>query len=566
MTTTDLEEDSLAEAGYNTAIGVHMKKILILACAVALCTSAFSTEYSGHYALPASFDKANIYRTDIPSLTAKNIVADTYLDELRVSDAGDYINAVAHKIATYSPDAFDRAKMAHDVTALLLSYDAANYWAGTVPEQTLTYVLLTKKAVCEGYANVFKALCDAIGIQCEKVHGYSRGVGYSNGAYEDPTKSNHAWNIVKLEGAWYIVDCTWDSGHMEGRVSVKDYNTTWLFADPKYFICTHFPTDDATQQLMKNIVSAAGFRKLPAFRPNIADVADLLTFPQKENSLTNGQCVISYKAKNGGKLSVNLKDSADETIFRDFTYTDSDTTNIFVSLPTSGTYKISVFVYKNGSNKGDWGGDFAVTSTVAGSSITSLSDEQKQGLIASTTPFPKSLISSEDTYIASNNTASTYTPSVKTSSKPKHYSDDGFAGLSFNISTKKMLSDIGSGDDELKTFDVGVSLDLAGDWLLGGASFDVINDGSDENDIKNACMAGLFIGRRIFDLLGIYAGGQISTNWIVDKDEDIQYKVNGGVLLPLYSLIALKADASWNSIYGLSFGVGVSFGFPLFAN
>lgn len=56
------------------------------------------------------------------------------------------------------------------------------------------------RAVCQGYAALFYALCKKAGLPVRIV-----------------TSTNHAWNIVKLNGKWYNVDATWDSSTASGR-------------------------------------------------------------------------------------------------------------------------------------------------------------------------------------------------------------------------------------------------------------------------------------------------------------------------------------------------------------
>lgn len=61
-----------------------------------------------------------------------------------------------------------------------------------------TGVFLKGKAVCEGYAEALKLLCDREGIPCIIV------VGTGNGG-------PHEWNYVQMEdGKWYGMDVTWD--------------------------------------------------------------------------------------------------------------------------------------------------------------------------------------------------------------------------------------------------------------------------------------------------------------------------------------------------------------------
>ena len=50
--------------------------------------------------------------------------------------------------------------------------------------------------VCEAYARAYSYLCRLYGIEIIVVSGVSRGP--------------HAWNYIKLDGEWYLIDVTWD--------------------------------------------------------------------------------------------------------------------------------------------------------------------------------------------------------------------------------------------------------------------------------------------------------------------------------------------------------------------
>ena len=53
-------------------------------------------------------------------------------------------------------------------------------------------------AICTGYATSFRLLTEMLGIPCEYVY------------YFEPDKTDHAWNVVTIDGAKYYVDVTWD--------------------------------------------------------------------------------------------------------------------------------------------------------------------------------------------------------------------------------------------------------------------------------------------------------------------------------------------------------------------
>jgi hypothetical protein len=106
-------------------------------------------------------------------------------------------------------------------------------------------ILKSKRAVCEGYTNLFVALCEEAGLPCHFVTGYTKNVdGQIN-----PT--THAWNVVKVDGAWHLVDATWGAGGFEEgkRKYVKNMDEAFFLAKPEDFIQDHFPVDPLFQML-----------------------------------------------------------------------------------------------------------------------------------------------------------------------------------------------------------------------------------------------------------------------------------------------------------------------------
>ena len=74
------------------------------------------------------------------------------------------------------------------------------YW----PQYTAYAAAVQKKAVCQGYANLFYRLANDAGVDCRIITGK---------AYNDDGTADHAWNIVRMEdGKYYCLDATWDAG------------------------------------------------------------------------------------------------------------------------------------------------------------------------------------------------------------------------------------------------------------------------------------------------------------------------------------------------------------------
>ena len=69
--------------------------------------------------------------------------------------------------------------------------------------RTICGVFLDGKAVCEGYARAMQYLLQKCGVECAETAGYIiKENGEKDGA--------HAWNIIKIDGAYYYLDTTWD--------------------------------------------------------------------------------------------------------------------------------------------------------------------------------------------------------------------------------------------------------------------------------------------------------------------------------------------------------------------
>ncbi|MFA7272347.1 MAG: transglutaminase-like domain-containing protein [Crocinitomicaceae bacterium] len=104
-----------------------------------------------------------------------------------------------------------------------IAYDYAALEKGTYsilsdPNQTLK----SKKAMNAGYAELMKAMLDAIKIENETISGYMHDMHWFPGKLV--TEEGHTWIAVKLNGEWQLADPTWDAGYI-GRIpkNIKPY-------------------------------------------------------------------------------------------------------------------------------------------------------------------------------------------------------------------------------------------------------------------------------------------------------------------------------------------------------
>lgn len=112
---------------------------------------------------------------------------------------------------------YDKELAIHDYLVLNFKYDYDNYVKGTLPSEAYTPygLLINGTGVCQAYADAAKLLLNAINIECEVVTGTADGIA-------------HAWNVVKLDNEYYMLDVTWDDPVPDnpGQVSYSYFNVT----------------------------------------------------------------------------------------------------------------------------------------------------------------------------------------------------------------------------------------------------------------------------------------------------------------------------------------------------
>jgi hypothetical protein len=110
------------------------------------------------------------------------------------------------------------------------------------PPQTISEVLKTRSAVCQGYSELFVALCKGVGINANLVSGYTKNQGKVN-------PISHAWVAAEFDGQWYLFDPTWGAGYINDNKFVKRFNNSFYKVQPDIFIADHMPFDPMYQFL-----------------------------------------------------------------------------------------------------------------------------------------------------------------------------------------------------------------------------------------------------------------------------------------------------------------------------
>jgi len=127
-------------------------------------------------------------------------------------------------------------------------------------------VLERGTAVCAGYSDLFVSLARAAGLEAVPIGGWAKGYGTGPGSHFGGPK-NHAWNAVRIDGAWRLVDCTWGAGSVdEEGVYRQRFEPFYFLTPPENLRYSHFPKE-TRWQLLSPPLSLEEFEALPFLRP-----------------------------------------------------------------------------------------------------------------------------------------------------------------------------------------------------------------------------------------------------------------------------------------------------------
>ena len=114
-------------------------------------------------------------------------------------------NTVLPQLSLSGKTTYQKVQAIYNWITANVKYDYSHLSDPTYLTQYTAYAAaVQKKAVCQGYANLFYRLANDAGVDCRIITGK---------AYNGTQTEDHAWNIVRMEnGKYYCLDATWDAG------------------------------------------------------------------------------------------------------------------------------------------------------------------------------------------------------------------------------------------------------------------------------------------------------------------------------------------------------------------
>ena len=193
--------------------------------------------------------------------------------------------------------------------------------------------LRSRKAVCTGFALLFKHLLGPAGIEVANIKGYART--FDSEAGQPIQRVDHEWNAVRLDGDWYLLDIAW------AQTTAKNGNANDYFflTEAVEFAANHFPTDPRWQ-LLGNTISKTQFDQFPKLYDAYFRLGFDENFPKSGVLRANEALTLTLKNDNDVEFMCALGRLG-----------GSESTTVPINVQRSGgTYRLTVSVPQRGNS------------------------------------------------------------------------------------------------------------------------------------------------------------------------------------------------------------------------
>lgn len=215
-----------------------------------------------------------------------------------------------------SRDDYHLVKRIHDWITDNVAYD--NYLlegrpghdGSRYPETFLKYAS-GPRTTCGGFSRLFVAIASEAGLEARKIDGLTRTYATYSGVTGD-----HAWNAVRINDRWYIVDTTAD-GRMSQDGSVRSdkrgYSDYWLLVAPEALLVKNWP-EQPDEQFIDRPIDFQTFESMAQFNVRFlqSGLRPAADEPMNDGGLFAGRQRIRLPRDGGNLFSwADLYDSVD---------------------------------------------------------------------------------------------------------------------------------------------------------------------------------------------------------------------------------------------------------------
>jgi hypothetical protein len=201
------------------------------------------------------------------------------------SSAAKSLDSLAAYLVKPAKNDFEKARAIYRWITQNISYDFSAYQTKSYGSTHAVDVLTSRSSVCAGYSGLFYYLARSARLEVVSISGWAKGYGYNAGDQING-RTNHAWNAVKINGGWYLIDSTWGAGHIYEQRFVREFDEAYFLTPPDQFIFNHLP-EDSKWQLLNKPLTQHDFSALPYVNQNF--------FKYGLNLGNNNQSIINAK-------------------------------------------------------------------------------------------------------------------------------------------------------------------------------------------------------------------------------------------------------------------------------
>ena len=225
-----------------------------------------------------------------------------------------------------------------------IDYDLGSYFTGRFSSTNSADVLKSRSSVCSGYSDLFSALAGEAGLEAVEIRGYGKGYSYRPGQkFSGPF--NHAWNAVKINGSWRLMDPTWGAGYLgrDGEYH-RWFDDHYFMTPPDRFIFDHLPELEIWQ-LLDRPLSLAQFEDLVYVESDLFNLG-LKVIERNGSVSAEGEVNLPIYAPDDVVMMAGLESETGVLDGRTLCQRDGDNYEIRARLPQAGSYALRAYAKK----------------------------------------------------------------------------------------------------------------------------------------------------------------------------------------------------------------------------
>ncbi|MEL6930526.1 MAG: transglutaminase domain-containing protein [Cyanobacteria bacterium J06600_6] len=259
--------------------------------------------------------------------------------------SGSSVKELANMLSQNAATEAEKARIIYAWITQHITYDVVAFenaiQNNSYPDVNSAKVLRDRTTICSGYSNLYQALAEAMGLESAIVVGYAKGATPP----DDPrfTEINHAWNSVRIDGAWYLLDATFGAGSIQEGKFTSEYNPYYFATVPQQFLNNHYPQDSGWQLLVETY-SRISFDNLPRIATRFHDLGFEIVTHNTHKIVADNQLKIELTAPQNVVAIAELK-QGDRDLASSTVLVNRQNENIVVNVapPQSGTYDLTIY-------------------------------------------------------------------------------------------------------------------------------------------------------------------------------------------------------------------------------